>query len=261
MHGRFGYAELYGDLACREHATTAQPLVSTCQFVGLANERDLLQIEGLAFPGAPSVTVQNVGNLAVAVLVEQLIDGDDEFRFELAYLGDWQRPFEYQGACGPAGQSHMGGDGLRLEQGYIVDEQAHDAFALTKVDARIIPDLWQLLGKTKNPLAGLGAERRSLLLAAAFVFVGSFGMTAQLVVPFGLKRIGDESVVGVYLHVTSAAQRLEAACRRGISIGAASYRSIASILQTGLDKAFLPDTTPDAEPIRHGNIRGRSYYH
>ena len=29
----------------------------------------------------------------------------------------------------------------------------------------------------------------------------------------------------------------------------------------GLDKAFLPDTTPDAEPIRHGNIRGRSYYH
>jgi hypothetical protein len=43
--------------------------------------------------------------------------------------------------------------------------------------------LWQLLGKTKNPLAGLGAERRSLLLAAAVVFVGSFGMTAQLVVP------------------------------------------------------------------------------
>ena len=28
-----------------------------------------------------------------------------------------------------------------------------------------------------------------------------------------------------------------------------------------LDKAFLPDTTPDADPIQHGNIRGRGYYH
>ena len=49
--------ELCRNLTCREHATTAQPLVSTCQFVGLTNERDLLQIEGLAFPGAPSVTI------------------------------------------------------------------------------------------------------------------------------------------------------------------------------------------------------------
>ena len=40
--------------------------------------------------------------------------------------------------------------------------------------------------------------------------------------------------------------RLEAACRRGVVIGAASYRSIASILKTGLDKAFLPDSEPDA---------------
>ena len=55
--------------------------------------------------------------------------------------------------------------------------------------------------------------------------------------------------------------RLEAACHRGITIGAAGYRSIASILETGLDKAFLPETAPDADPIRHGNIRGRDYFH
>ena len=55
--------------------------------------------------------------------------------------------------------------------------------------------------------------------------------------------------------------RLEAACHRGVVIGAASYRSIASILKTGLDKAFLPSPEPDAGPIHHGNIRGRDYYH
>jgi transposase len=73
---------------------------------------------------------------------------------------------------------------------------------------------------------------------------------------------GFRSCLGILrMEKTYGARRLEAACRRGISIGAASYRSIASILKTGLDKAFLPDTTPDADPIQHGNIRGRGYYH
>jgi transposase len=55
--------------------------------------------------------------------------------------------------------------------------------------------------------------------------------------------------------------RLEAACQRGISIGATSYRSIASILKNGLDKAFLAESAPEADAIHHGNIRGRDYYH
>ena len=73
---------------------------------------------------------------------------------------------------------------------------------------------------------------------------------------------GFRACLGILrLEKTYGAQRLEAACRRGISIGAASYRSIASILKTGLDKAFLPETNPEADPIQHGNIRGRGYYH
>jgi transposase len=55
--------------------------------------------------------------------------------------------------------------------------------------------------------------------------------------------------------------RLEAACLRGLSIGARTYGSIASILKTGLDKAFHDDVEPEAAPIRHTNIRGRGYYH
>jgi hypothetical protein len=31
-------------------------------------------------------------------------------------------------------------------------------------------------------------------------------------------------------------------------------------LRNGLDRAFLEET-PDAPPIRHGNIRGQRYYH
>src|SRR6202795_105768 len=54
--------------------------------------------------------------------------------------------------------------------------------------------------------------------------------------------------------------RLEAASQRGNDIGATSYGSIASILKHGLDKAFAAEPTPDAPPIRHGNIRGSGYF-
>jgi len=56
------------------------------------------------------------------------------------------------------------------------------------------------------------------------------------------------------------AARLDAACRRGLSIRARSVASIRSILQSGLDRAFL-DEAAEGPPLRHANIRGRDYYH
>lgn len=55
--------------------------------------------------------------------------------------------------------------------------------------------------------------------------------------------------------------RLDAACRRGLDIGARSYRSIVSILQHGLDRQ-TPRVVGEAElPLDHPNIRGARYYH
>jgi transposase len=57
-------------------------------------------------------------------------------------------------------------------------------------------------------------------------------------------------------------KRLDAACRRGVSINARSVASIRSILKTGLDRVFLDEEArADRAPIRHGNLRGRNYYH
>jgi transposase len=56
--------------------------------------------------------------------------------------------------------------------------------------------------------------------------------------------------------------RLEAACRRGLEIGARSYGSISSILDKRLDRQPLPQATPAPElPLDHPNIRGSRYYH
>jgi len=73
---------------------------------------------------------------------------------------------------------------------------------------------------------------------------------------------GFRACLGILRLVRSyGPARVEAACRRGNEIGATTYGSIASILKNGLDKAYAREPTPEAPPIRHGNIRGTGYYH
>jgi transposase len=73
---------------------------------------------------------------------------------------------------------------------------------------------------------------------------------------------GFRSCLGIMRLVkTYGTARVEAASQRGNDIGATTYGSIASILKTGLDKAYANSKAPDGPPIRHANIRGRGYYH
>ena len=53
--------------------------------------------------------------------------------------------------------------------------------------------------------------------------------------------------------------RLEAACRRALTIGAHSYKSVRSILEKGLDQQSWPPTRPTTT-IAHENIRGSHYF-
>ena len=72
----------------------------------------------------------------------------------------------------------------------------------------------------------------------------------------------SRSCLGILSLVKShGAKRVEAACRRGNSVGSTTYGSVASILKHGLDRAFAHDAAPDDPPLRHSNIRGSGYYH
>jgi transposase len=55
--------------------------------------------------------------------------------------------------------------------------------------------------------------------------------------------------------------RLEAACGRALRIGAASFKSIESILKHKLDMQPLPKPAQSALPLAHDNVRGPKYYH
>lgn len=71
---------------------------------------------------------------------------------------------------------------------------------------------------------------------------------------------GYRSCLGIIrLGNSYGAARLEAACARALAIRAYSYRSIESILKTGLDSKPLSETSQRTAP-GHKNIRGASYY-
>ena len=55
-------------------------------------------------------------------------------------------------------------------------------------------------------------------------------------------------------------ERLEAACARALSIGSPTYRSVKSILASGLDAQPLAQTPQASLPL-HDNVRGPDYYH
>ena len=72
---------------------------------------------------------------------------------------------------------------------------------------------------------------------------------------------GFRTCLGVLgLAKSYEATRLDAACRRGLTIRARSVASISSILKNGLDRAFIEDR-PEDRPLKHTNIRGQGYYH
>lgn len=57
------------------------------------------------------------------------------------------------------------------------------------------------------------------------------------------------------------AARLEAACRRALTLGAYSYKSVESILRRGLDSTVLPTAAQSTAAITHDNLRGAEYFH
>ena len=67
----------------------------------------------------------------------------------------------------------------------------------------------------------------------------------------GILRLGN----------TYGNDRLNAACRRALTLGSHSYKSIESILRHGLDRQPLAEQTESALPADHDNIRGPAYYH
>lgn len=72
---------------------------------------------------------------------------------------------------------------------------------------------------------------------------------------------GFRSCLGIIrLSKAYGEPRLEAACLRALHFHTVTYRSIASILENGLDKEPLDIDLPFQTPV-HENVRGQTYFH
>jgi transposase len=90
--------------------------------------------------------------------------------------------------------------------------------------------------------------------------------TAELVAAILSRKIhpqqGFRSCLGIIsLSKRYGKERVEAACSRALAIGGTSFKSVRSILETGLDNKPLPESKPASPAIGHSNIRGTGYYH
>ncbi len=87
-------------------------------------------------------------------------------------------------------------------------------------------------------------------------------MTEALMASRQVPEQGFRACLGL-LRLTKRypAERLEAACRRALGLGAVSLKSVRSILERGLEQQPLPsDHTTVEIPRLHENVRGADYY-
>jgi transposase len=72
---------------------------------------------------------------------------------------------------------------------------------------------------------------------------------------------GFRSCLGVMrLSKSYGDERLEAACQRSLELRSYSYKSVNSILKTGLDRQPLVESDTQDLVVEHANVRGAAYY-
>ena len=101
-----------------------------------------------------------------------------------------------------------------------------------------------------------------LMREATAIGPATVGLVEQILQTKPHPEQGFRACLGILRLVRAwGAERVEAACQRGMDIGARSYSSIISILRNNLDRAYRPQPILDEPPVQHRNLRGGRYYH
>jgi hypothetical protein len=76
---------------------------------------DLLEIERLVLPSSPAPLIENLRNLAVAVMIQEAVDLSNDFRLGLPNLSDRQCLCQGETPRGAAAETHMDLDLLSVD--------------------------------------------------------------------------------------------------------------------------------------------------
>src|SRR5438046_3045577 len=104
-----------------EQAFGSEPAVAAFQIEGLPDMSNLLEVERCILPVSSALSVQNLCNLAITVLVQEPVDLGDDFRLCLPYLGNWQLLSHRETSSGAAAEAHMNLYLLTIDQRHILN--------------------------------------------------------------------------------------------------------------------------------------------
>ena len=106
VDGASGHSKLPGDLVAAQKSAIAQPLIAGLQGITLSHHADQLRGEGEAVTASVSALVEDFGDLAIGVVVQQPVDLGDDFLAGLVHLAPERvrRPGELSGRA--AAQPH-----------------------------------------------------------------------------------------------------------------------------------------------------------
>ena len=125
------HAELFGDLGEREHPGGVESGLVAAELVALAEAFDDVAGERLAVEGPEVLGVEDRGDLAFGVFVEELVDLGDQLGRGFALLTDGGREREREAGGLPASEADVKVDLVGAVQRDVVDQQPRDAFAFT----------------------------------------------------------------------------------------------------------------------------------
>ena len=100
-------------------------------------------------------------------------------------------------------EANVNGDPLGLDERHILDQQRHDALALDRRGARIVPDAAEVFCEGEDAPARLLAEQPLIGGTLALVFALQRIQMPEPVVPVGFQRVGDETIIRVDLEITA----------------------------------------------------------
>jgi len=196
-----------GELGDGEHPGCAEALAAAAQPVGADDVVDDEPVEGLAGAADHALLVEDAGDLACGVPVEQFVDGGEDLGGGSPLVPDEQGRRDGEGAVLAAGQADMRGDGVADPgDGDVGEQQPGDALAFPLGGGGVVPDG----GQVGSELADAGllrvGELAGVLAAGLVAGLLRVAERSQGGVPVGFEGGGDQPVVGVDGQVAAAGQ-------------------------------------------------------
>ena len=164
-------------------------------------------MEWFAGAAVQAAVVEDGGDVAAGVVVEEFVDGSDDLGRGPAGLGAGFGHGQGEAVVLAAAEPHVRGDGVGGPgHGDVGEQQPGDALAFVHGGGGVVPEGGQVGGELGDPVF-LGAGECAGVLLAGLV-VGGLGVVQfpQRGVPVCFEGVGDEPVGGVDGQVAAAGQ-------------------------------------------------------